>query len=101
MKEGHRLSRVECDVNVDALALDWVWIPDHSCLRDLRVQHHRALDLGGADSVAGHLRVSRGAWQKGGTGVRCACWLKEESRYACGLTEAGLRSRAALGEMDY
>src|SRR5690606_41518501 len=40
-------------VGVDALALDVVRHADHGGLGHLRVEHQRALDLGGAHAVAG------------------------------------------------
>jgi hypothetical protein len=41
----------ECDIGVDALALDGVLIPHHCRLRTLGVGHQGGLHLGGANPV--------------------------------------------------
>ena len=47
------LARHQRDIGVDALALDVVRIADDGGLRHLRMRDQRALDLGGAEAVAG------------------------------------------------
>mmetsp|Transcript_3414 Transcript_3414/g.7433 ORF Transcript_3414/g.7433 Transcript_3414/m.7433 type:complete len:224 (-) Transcript_3414:1253-1924(-) len=42
-------------VRVDALALDWVVVAHHRCLRTCRVSHQRALHLGSTDAVPRHV----------------------------------------------
>ena len=50
---GRLLAGLQRHVGVDALALDVVRVADHGGLGDLGVADQRALDLGGAEAVAG------------------------------------------------
>ena len=50
-----RFPGIESDVAVDALALDVVGIADDRRFRDLWMSDKRALDLGGAKTVAGDI----------------------------------------------